>query len=505
MVHALLTCWMAELNYNPLSVSIYIMSIQRSIGIFSLFLSLYCGSVTAQAPGDSTRLSLQQCVEMAIKNNADVQRKDLLKQSAHLNWTQAKENLLPTLNADAYHGSNQGRSINPYTNTYIDQQLSYANYSIYSSLTLFQGLSLQNAIKQNKLTFNAASYEEQQQKEALTLNVIMAYLQVLTNEDLLALAYQQQEVSLKQVERLDIRDKDSAADPKELYDLKGQLANDQLTVVTTQNSLENAKLGLAQLMNVPYNTHLAFQRISTGNSSQLLYDASADEVYKNAEANLAMVKAADLRKASAETAIQVAKGKGLPVLSLSGSLATNYSSAGTLQNLVSTTEEASSSYVNYNGAKLPVIEQNNMYVAEKIPYNKQLNNNLNNSISLGLTIPLLNGFQNKNRIAQARITAQDAAITASTVRIQLQQSVEQAYFNMTAAQNKYKVLQVQQAAFRESFRVAEVKFTAGAITSVDYVVAKNNYDRSNINMVVAGYDLVIRIKLLDYYQGKPLW
>lgn len=481
------------------------MSIRRSTVILSSFLSLYCGIVTAQASGDTGRLSLQQCVEIAIKNNADVQRKGLQRESAHLNWTQSKEYLLPTLNADAYHGSNQGRSINPYTNTYIDQQLTYANYSVYSNLTLFQGLSLQNAIKQNRQNFNAASYEEQQQKELLTLNVIMAYLQVLTNEDLLALSYQQQEVSTRQVERLDIRNADSAADPKELYDLKGQLANDQLAVVNTQNSLENARLSLAQLMNIPYTPLLAFQRMSTGSNSQLLYDASAAEVFKNAEANLAMVKAADLRKASAETAIQVQKGRGYPTVFLSGSLATNYSSAGTLQNLVRTTEAAGNSYVDYNGTKLPVIEQYNEYKASRIPYGTQLNNNLNNSISIGVTIPILNSFQNKNRIAQARITAKDAAITANTVRIQLQQSVEQAYFNMTAAQNKYKVLQQQLAAFKESFRVAEVKFNAGAINSVDYVVAKNNYDRSNINMVVAGYDLLIRIKLLDYYQGKPLW
>ncbi|WP_159445071.1 TolC family protein [Filimonas lacunae] len=477
----------------------------RSIVTLAFVLSLYCGSVTAQGTGDSLRLSLQQCVETAIKNNADVQRKDLLKQSAHLGWTQARENMIPTLNADAYHGNNQGRSINPYTNSYIDQQLSYANYSIYSSVTLFQGLSLQNAIKQNKLAFNAASYEEQQQKELLTLNVIMSYLQVLTNEDLLALAYQQQGVSNKQVERLDIRDKDSAADPKELNDLRGQLANDQLTVVTTQNSLENAKLSLAQLMNVPYTNKLAVERVSADKAPQLLYDANAEEVYKSASGNLAIVKAADLRKESAEKAIQVAKGKGWPVVFLSGSLATNYSSAGTLQNLVSTTHQAGSSYVEYNGSQLPVIEESNTYAADKIPYTKQLNNNLNNSISIGVTIPILNNFSNKNKIAQARITAQDAAITANSVRIQLQQNVEQAYFNMTAAQNKYKVLKLQQAAFKESFRVAEVKFNAGAINSVDYVVAKNNYDKSNINLIVAGYDLAIRIKLLDYYQGKPLW
>lgn len=501
----LLTCWMAELNYNNTLNLKYIMSRQRSTVIFSLVLSLYCGKTTAQATGDTIRLSLQQCVETAIKNNADVQHKRLLRQSAHLNWTQARENMLPTLNSSMSHGINQGRSINPYTNSYIDQQLSYSNYSVNSSLTLFQGLALQNAIKEYKLAFNASDFEEQQQKETLTLNVIMDYLQVLTNEDLLALAYRQQEVSSKQVERLDVQNADSAADPKEYYDLKGQLATDQLSVVTTQNSLENARLSLAQLMNMPYSENIAFERVTTGSLSQLLYDASASDVYKNAENNLAIVKAADLRKKSADAAVKVYKGQSWPVISLYGTLATSYSSAGTIQNLISTTHDVSSSYVEYNGAQLPVIVENDTYASAKIPYGRQINNNLNNSIYLGVSIPILNGFTNKNKIAQARISAQDAAVTANYVRIQLQQNVEQAYFNMTASQNKYKVLQQQQAAYKESFRVAEVKFNAGDLTSVDYLLAKTNYDKSSINMVVAAYDLVIRIKLLDYYQGKPLW
>lgn len=483
------------------------MTLQRSTLLLFLSALLYCHRLAAQSAGsrDTIRLSLQQCVETAIQNNADVQKKGLQKQAAHINWVQAKENMLPSLNAEIYHGTNQGRSIDPYTNSYINQQLNYANYNLYTDVTLFQGLALQHSIQQNRLAYDASTADEQQQKDNLTLNVIMAYLQILTNEDLLALAYQQQEVSARQVERLDIKDKDGAADPKELYDLKGQLANDQLTVVTTQNNLENAKLTLAQLMNLPYTQYLAVQRITTGNASQLIYDAGVQDVYQRAESSLAIVKAADLRRQSATAGIQAAKSNGWPVVFLSGGVATNYSSAGALQTLTGTRDEAGNDYIEYNGTRLPVIEHSNTYVAQKIPYSQQLDKNLNTTVSLGVRIPLLNNLQNKNKIAQARLIEQDAAITAKTVRIQLQQNVEQSYFNMTAAQNKYKVLQQQQTAFRESFRVAEVKFDAGAINSVDYIVAKNNYDRSNINMVVAGYDLVIRIKLLDYYQGKALW
>ena len=92
-----------------------------------------------------------------------------------------------------------------------------------------------------------------------------------------------------------------------------------------------------------------------------------------------------------------------------------------------------------------------------------------------------------------------------TTRTQLSQAIEQAYFNMTAAQNRYKVLMAQVEAFKESFRIAEIRFNEGVITSVDYIIAKNNLDRANINLISARYDFVLRTKILDYYQSKPLW
>ena len=57
-------------------------------------------------------------------------------------------------------------------------------------------------------------------------------------------------------------------------------------------------------------------------------------------------------------------------------------------------------------------------------------------------------------------------------------------------------------AFKESFREAEVKFNAGSINSVEYLVIKNNLDDANINLIIARYDYVLRSMILDYYSGK---
>jgi outer membrane protein len=90
-------------------------------------------------------------------------------------------------------------------------------------------------------------------------------------------------------------------------------------------------------------------------------------------------------------------------------------------------------------------------------------------------------------------------------KTQLQQAIERAYVNLTSAQEKYKLLQQQESAFEESFRTAEVRFNAGAITSVDYLIAKNNLNRTQTNLITAKYDFVLREKILDFYAGKPLW
>jgi outer membrane protein len=70
---------------------------------------------------------------------------------------------------------------------------------------------------------------------------------------------------------------------------------------------------------------------------------------------------------------------------------------------------------------------------------------------------------------------------------------------------KYKLLLDQVASFQESFNAAEIKFNSGAITSVDYLVAKNNLDKAKSNLISAKYDIILREKILDYYQGKENW
>lgn len=445
-------------------------------------------------------ITLQQAIQTAVKNNIEVRQRGTDVQAAEVDYRQAKANLLPTLNGNIYHGGNRGRSIDPFTNRYVNQQVYYANYSLGSTAVLFNGASLQNNIRQNAYALDAAKMDEKQVQENLTLNVILAYLQVLNNEDIVALSKQQVVVSQRQVERLEKLHKEGAVSPPLLYDLIGQTKAEEVSVINARNTLESSKLELARLMNVSYNPDMKLERINV--EEQLAhYTASASEVYQKAEQQLAVVKASVLRRKSAEAAWRVARGERLPVLFLNGNVNTNYSSIATKEIFLNSIETPTNDYVIMNGSKAPVISKQNNFSSEKIGYASQLKNNIFSNVELGLRIPIFNGHVARNRVRLASIEVKNSELAEENTRQQLRQEVDQAYLNMASAWDRYKVLQEQVDAYTTSFRAAEVKFNAGVGTSIDYLTAKNNLDRAALNLLIAKYDFLLRKKIVTYYEG----
>ncbi len=195
----------------------------------------------------------------------------------------------------------------------------------------------------------------------------------------------------------------------------------------------------------------------------------------------------------------------LPTLSFNGGFGTNYSSVASRQEFLNSTDVATTSYVTVSGNKVPVFSPQSNYQSQKITYTDQLTNNFNSSLSLGIQVPILNGLIAKSRVNQAKITEKRTEFEANTVKTQLRQAIDQAYINMNTAFERYLTLARQLEDFTNSFKAAEVRFNAGVNSSVEYLLAKNNVDRTNANFVAAKYDYLLRSKVLDFYQGRLAW
>jgi outer membrane protein len=449
-------------------------------------------------------LSLKQCIETAHVNNLQVKQSELQMQTAETNYNQAKNNKLPTVNGNYNFGINNGRSIDPFTNAYNTQQLSSSNASISAGFVLYNGGRLQNLIKQNGLLWQANKQNLQQEKDNLTLNVILAYLQVLNNEDLLTLALSQVEVTKKQVERLDILNKNGAIQPALLYDMKGQMASDELSVIDAKNALASSKLNLSQLMNIAYNNDIQLERVGGVSTPSVLtiYDTSPVLIYDEALKQLALVKATELRQKSAAIGIKVAESNYYPTVSLFGQLGTNYSSAAQRLTATGKADVPTNNFVTVSGNKLPVFTTETNFTTDKISYPSQFSNNLNSFIGISVQIPIFNAFQSRSLVNLAKIQEQTAHIATDNIKRQLQQAIEQAHLNMTATYNRYAVVSQQVTAFQASFNAAEKRFTEGVIHSVDYLLVKNNLDRAKANLVNARYEYLLRVKVLDFYRAR---
>jgi outer membrane protein len=472
------------------------------LGIWAFFAVLPLLSAAQQ--DSSNYFTLQQCVETAFKNNLELKQAELQAQGTKIDYKQAKNNLIPGFFSSVEHGLNQGRSIDPFSNSYLNQNINYANWGLNGGVVLFNGLSYQYAVKQQHLAYEAGNMDVQQNKDNLTINIIIAYLQVLSAEDLLVQISNQAGLSKKQVDRLAILHNEGAVNPAQLYDLKGQLANDEISLINTRNQLEGAKLSLAQLMNLPYRSSMTLERIEAADFLNK-YAGTADSIYQVALNQLAQVKAATLRTKSAEMGVKALKGQLWPTFSLNAGLYTNYSNAARTAALLNSSDQPSGDYVLINSAKEPVYTSVSNYQQNKIGYGEQFKNNYSTNVNFSIRIPLLNNFQTRNLISKSRLNLQNASYVEQSTKIRLQQAVEQAFMNMNATYNRYQAILEQVAAFEESFRSTSARFNEGVLNSVDYLVAKNNLDRASTGLITAKYEYVFRQRILDYYQGKPLW
>src|SRR5205085_6509458 len=108
-------------------------------------------SLTANAQ----TLSLKECIETAIKNNLEVKQAGWISETNKINWKQSRAGQVPFVSAGISHGVNQGRSIDPFTNSYVNQGISFANYSINSNVVLWNGGNLRNTSERDALAYEA--------------------------------------------------------------------------------------------------------------------------------------------------------------------------------------------------------------------------------------------------------------------------------------------------------------------------------------------------------------
>ena len=443
--------------------------------------------------------NLQECIDLALENNLDLKSADLNSQSAEVNFKRSRNALLPTINGSYNIGKASGRSINPFTNTYIDEQLTFSNAGLSLNTTVFNGFRLLNQWKMEKLNWKAAAMEKEDQRLNLILNVTLAYLQVVNTQDLYNIAKNRLQSTQDQLDRLDAMYEEEMGNPAEYRDFQGLKATDEANMITAKNNFDDATTLLKELLNTQTNFNVAAIDIPENFD---VYNNSLEEVYDQALENMSIVKAGEFRLQASKKSVAVARANFVPEISFFANLNTNYSSVAQIFNETGSSIIETGDFVTLGGVDYPVLREQTNFIGEDISYKDQFENNLFSTIGVQVNIPLFNGFESKNRVALEKIRKEEADVNLNRIKLQLRSAIEQTYKDMTAAYDRYQVLQSQNEAYKESMRINEIRFTNGVDNSVSYIISKNNLENAKVNLNNVKYEYLLRLKLLDYYTGQ---
>ena len=441
--------------------------------------TLCLSSTTLMAQEEWT---LERCLSYAIENNIQIKQSALQQESARLDKTQSLAQLFPSLNASTGFNMNFGRNIDPGTNSFVTEQVNSNNYWAGTSVTLFNGFRLLNSFKQSQIDLLAAEYDLQGLSNDIVMNIATAFMQVMFNEELLLVAQDQLEVTVEQLTRTQKLVDAGSLPTGNLFDIEAQVASNELQVINMENALSASILTLKQMLNLQASDAFRIKRPDVDLPLESLGATTVGTVYDHALNNWPKIKARESKLKSAQRGEKIAFATYTPSLNANASISTLFSSA-------------------YKNTYLDTAFN---LIREDIPYGEQLDQNLSESVGFSLSIPIFNGLQSRTAVNKARLSRINAELMLQDEKNQLYASVQQAYNDAVAARRQFDASDKSVKATEKAFEYAEQRYKVGLMNSLEFNTALNNMSRSRSELLRSKYDYIFKMKVLDFYQGKPI-
>jgi outer membrane protein len=428
--------------------------------------------LTSLASFSQKKWTLKECVDRALERNISVQQNKLNLKSAEKDVAIAKGNFLPNLNGNTGGNLNFGSGFDPVTNNRVSTSFFGGSIGINSGYTIFNGYRNTNTYKQAQLGVESSKYDLQKMENDISLFVVRGYLDILFAKENLNVAKIQYDISKKQIEAIKSRFEAGDVAKGEVLNTESTAASNLQSVIAQENVLNIALLNLAQTIQTP-TSDFDVAAIEIGSpSANLLYNSS-ETVFEKSLINRPEIERAKLAIENADLSIEIAKSNFLPTVSASAFLSTNY---GYNLNLPD-------GFTNTN-------------------FGTQLNDNLGYGLGFNVSIPIFNRFQTKNNVAKSKISKEIFETRLESEKIQLKQTIEQAFLDVKASAKSYEAARISLAAQQEAFKNSQERYNFGDMTLFDFDQVRTRLVNAQGVMIRSKYDYVFKTKILQFYSGE---
>lgn len=451
--------------------------------------------------------SLERCIQYAKDNNITVKQAQANVRTALIAEKQAKASRLPSVSASADVGEQFGRTIDPTTNQFNTVATAFNSLGLNAGVNLFTGGQINHSIKQASWDTKAATADAEQLVNNLGLQIASAYLSILLGEEQLENAQKRIQQTQEQLNVTTKLIEAGTLPMADKYNILAQLAQGEQAAVQARNSVELAYLSLKQFLQLEPDYDLQIERPDVPIPADANPDAlTLSPVYQTAVGTQASIRAADFRVKSAAEGIDIAKAAYYPTISAFANLSSSYSSqAVDFKNpIVGTPTLGNPRLVNIGGQDIPISFYEATVEYPKIAYGTQLDQNFGQGIGASIRIPIYQNGRTRLNVERARL----GVLTSQMQQIQTQQTlkndIQTAIANARAARLTLDAAQKTFDATEIAYQNTVKRHALGTINTLDLTTARNNRDIAETDRTVAKYDYVFKLKILDFYLGKPL-
>ena len=431
----------------------------------------------ANAQEQTDPWSLEACINYAYANNLQLKQKMEEQEARKVELHTSKHSWLPAVNANMGQSFQFGRSTSK-SGVIVDQNAANTTFNINLDMPIFDGFKIPNDIAARKLDLQAAIESFNKAKEDLAVNIASYYLQVLYNKELQRVAQLQVDLDREQVNKTEAMVNAGKVPLSQLYDIKAQLARDEVTLTEATNNVQLALLDLAQSLELERSDRsfdVVTPQITDAVAENMSSILPPETIFDQAVTFKPQIKEQEYLLESQKRMLKVAQAGYYPKLNFGASYSNGY-------------------YHTSMGGEF----------ADTRSFGDQLKQNGQKIVGFSLSIPLFNRFQVRNSVRSARIGINNQQLLLENSKKTLYKEIQQAYYNATAAQEKYTASDKSVASSREAFSYAQARYEAGKSTVFEFNEAKTKYAQSLAEQVQAKYDFIFRAKILDFYRGAPL-
>lgn len=430
------------------------------------FGSLNCLMASAQ----TKTWELDSCMAYAVEHATDVKREVVNARQRKQDYQKAVTDFLPSVAGGVQGQYAWGRNIDPETNTYNHVTTFNNYYQLYASLNVFDGFATINAFKQAKLARAYSTTAMQKVRDDKAIDVMQKFVDAAYAEASIQIASDKLAESKRLLGKMQRLYELGEKGRPDVVQMESQVAEDEYNLTHQKHVAQQCLLTLKSAMNFPVEEELRL--VTNGKQVNESFPINHETVYQNFLNASPDVKSAEYEVEKARYDYKIVKGRLLPSLSLSGGISTNF-------------------YRN--------LSQGGQYEG----FASQFRNNRGEYLALTLSIPIYDNVA-WHSVKKARNDWQLAQVNLEETKRKLHDHIAQAVMDAEGYAKELYQMNKKVASDSLAYYMSSRKFEEGMLSTFDLHTAAQTLLESRIKQLQMQMLLVIKQRLVDYYQGKNL-